>query len=154
MVAKSFDSNQKIEDLYEVLWPMSCSDYIHEANSLLLRRRRNIFRIVFRLFPGFSSPCPHAACLFWVRYIFLPQAKLTPHHSLVFHTPYDAADYSAEEVLHLSIRRSRIGLTPNPAQPTPSDAVRVRATLEPTKDKHAKEAGGKIKLESAASFQA
>lgn len=52
------------------------------------------------------------------------------------------------------IRRSRIGLTPTPAQPTPSDAVRVRATLEPTKDKHAKEAGGKLKLESAASFQA
>ena len=34
--------------------------------------------------------------------LFLPQAKLAPHHSLVFYTPYDAANYTAEAVLDLS----------------------------------------------------
>lgn len=85
----------------------------------------------------------------------MAQAKITPHHSFVFYTPYDAANYTAEGVLHLSSTKaaSRIGLTPTSAQFNAVGHSASACHLESAKRKHAKEAGGKLKLESAACFQ-
>lgn len=61
----------------------------------------SVLRIVFRLFPGFlPGRSPRRLSPLGKIYIYASGQNYSS--PLVFYTPYDAADYTAEEVLHLS----------------------------------------------------